>query len=143
MRIVLILIAALTLAVAPAHAKQVTFAPEDDGQVSFVMPSGNIGCIYTPEGGTDFYEPADGGPELSCDRIEPSYRTVILTPWEEPDVIKNPGEQGCCGASNVFKYGNFVALDGFVCVSRTSGLSCETEDGEHGFTIAKAGITTY
>ena len=44
----------------------------------FVMPSGNIGCTYIPEGGTDVYEPVDGGPELSCDRIEPKYLRATL-----------------------------------------------------------------
>src|SRR4051812_41011929 len=28
----------------------------DEGQVEFTMPSGNIGCVYTPAGGTSFYE---------------------------------------------------------------------------------------
>jgi hypothetical protein len=31
-------------------------------QEIFVMPSGNIGCVYTPAGGTPVYQPADGGP---------------------------------------------------------------------------------
>lgn len=136
-------LALAALLTAPAFAKTQHLNQAPGGQISFVMPSGNIGCTYTPEGGTDTYEPADGGPELICERIEPSYRTVILTPWDEPTLIKNPGEQGCCGGDNVFSYGNRVELDGFTCTSKTSGLRCETEDGEHGFTMARGGITTY
>ncbi len=131
------------LATAPATAKNQVFEEMDNGQISFVMPSGNIGCLYTPEGGTDVYEPADGGPELICERIEPSYRTVILTPWDAPTVLKNPDEQACCGGDNVFKYGNTTVLDGFVCASSSAGLRCRTEDGEHGFSMARAGVTTY
>ena len=136
-------VALAALLTAPAFAKTQHFDEMDNGQISFVMPSGNVGCLYTPECGTETYQPADGGPELICERVEPTYRTVILTPWDEPTVIKNPGEQSCCGGDNVFKYGNSVELDGFICTSKTSGLRCETEDGEHGFSIARAGVKTY
>lgn len=63
-----------------AHAAEQTIPASADGQVEFNAPSGNIGCIYTPKGGTSTYEPKDGGPELSCSRVEPSYITVILGP---------------------------------------------------------------
>ena len=89
MRTVLVLIAAVLLAIAPAQAKQQVFVPEDDGQISFVMPSGNIGCIYTPRGGTPTYQPVDGGPEISCDRIAPSYVSITLGPAIRPVV---PGD---------------------------------------------------
>jgi hypothetical protein len=31
------------------------------GQIEFNTPSGNIGCIYTPAGGTPVYETQNGG----------------------------------------------------------------------------------
>ena len=43
---------------------------------------------------TDVYLPADGGPELICERVEPSYVTVILRSEGEATVIEDPGEQG-------------------------------------------------
>ena len=33
------------------------------GQVELNTPSGNIGCIYAPNGGTNTCQPRDGGPE--------------------------------------------------------------------------------
>src|SRR5712675_2333071 len=45
-----------------------TFAADATGQISFVTPSGNIGCTFTPQGGTGVYKPFDGDPVLSCDR---------------------------------------------------------------------------
>ena len=135
-------VALAALLVAPAFAAQQEFDENDAGQIEFNMPSGNIGCLYTPEGGTDVYEPAGGGPELICERVEPRYVTVILSFEGEAEVIKDPGEQSCCGADNIFKYGNSVALDGFYCTSKRSGLACENDDG-HGFTMARAGIETY
>src|SRR4030081_4018094 len=56
-----------------------TFAADARGQISFVMPSGNIGCTFTPQGGTGVYMPFDGGPELSCDRKEPQYVRLVVT----------------------------------------------------------------
>ncbi|RVA23183.1 hypothetical protein EN935_28505, partial [Mesorhizobium sp. M7D.F.Ca.US.004.03.1.1] len=61
-----------------AHAAEQGIPASADGQIEFNTPSGNIGCIYTAKGGTSTYEPKDGGPELSCSRVEPSYVTIIL-----------------------------------------------------------------
>ena len=131
------------LLAAPVVAAEAEFEVRDNGQVEFVMPSGNIGCILTPEGGTDVYEPAGGGPEISCDRIEPSYKRVILGPDGEAELIADPGEQSCCGADNVLGYGDTYSFEGFVCYSEKVGLSCETEDEAHGFAMARAGIQTW
>lgn len=137
-------LAALSLLWAPlAYAGDQQMDENDNGQIEFTMPSGNIGCIYTPAGGTDTYYPTGGGPELSCDRIEPTYVNVILGPTGKAKKHVDPGEQGCCGDMNIFEYGNSVELDGFVCYSEETGLSCETESGTHGFSMAKAGISTY
>jgi hypothetical protein len=129
----------VALMVLPASADEQPIKAQDDGQIEFTMPSGNVGCLYTPAGGTDVYEPADGGPELVCERIEPSYVTVILGPVGEPQMIEDPGEQSCCGAENIFEYGNTITMEGFYCASETTGLLCIREDGV-GFTMAKAGI---
>lgn len=47
-------------------------------QEVFMMPSGNIGCVYTPAGGTAVYQPQDGGPELACDIVAPRYVRATL-----------------------------------------------------------------
>ncbi len=131
------------LAVSQAMAKEQSFAPSANGQIEFSMPSGNIGCIYTPKGGTDTYEPAGGGPELSCDRIEPSYVNVRLGPTGKAILTENPGEQSCCGADNVFAYGNTAHLGTFLCTASTAGLTCETADKRHGFCVAKSRMLHY
>src|SRR5688572_27088558 len=47
-----LLVAAVTFAAllsAPvAGAKEQSFKPNEQGQVEFQLPSGNIGCLYTP-----------------------------------------------------------------------------------------------
>lgn len=132
--------ALIGLFLSPALAADQEMIAEDDGQIVFATPSGNIGCIYTPEGGTETYQPADGGPEISCDRIEPSYVQISMGPDGEVTRIDDPGEQGCCGADQVFAYGNQTSFPGFICYSETTGLVCETDDSEHGFLVSKAKI---
>ena len=67
---------AFLMLAAPALA--VEFESNDQGFTEFNMPSGNIGCFYVPAGGTDVYKTSDGGAELSCDRVAPSYVRVML-----------------------------------------------------------------
>jgi hypothetical protein len=142
LRILLILLALLGLAV-PLTAKEQQFVANADGQIEFVMPSGNIGCIYTPRGGTGTYQPVDGGPELSCDRIEPSYVNIRLGPKGPATLTENPAEAGCCGGDNVFAYGNTATLEGFVCSSSSAGLICETPDKKHGLCLSRTRTLHY
>ena len=143
MRIILIVLMAIAMAVLPAHAKEQVFAAQANGQIPFMMPSGNIGCIYTPKGGTDVYEPVDGGPEISCDRIEPTYVNITLGPKGPAVLTEDPGEQGCCGGDNVFAYGNTATLDNFICSSSSAGLVCETRDKKHGLCLSRTRTLHY
>jgi hypothetical protein len=127
----------------PAIGKEQVFTAQPNGQITFVMPSGNIGCIYTPRGGTDIYQPVDGGPEISCDRIAPSYVNITLGPKGPAVLTENPGEQGCCGGDNVLRYGNTVTFDGFVCSSSNAGLICETPDKRHGLCLSRTRTLHY
>ena len=74
-------------------------------QIEFVLPSGNVACIYTPKGGVAVYKPVDGGPELSCDRVEPQYVRFILGPRGKAVLIKEVGDASCCSAEPVLAYG--------------------------------------
>ena len=143
MRIFLILLATMLLAALPAAAKEQVFTAQPNGQVTFIMPSGNIACIYTPEGGTDTYQPADGGPEISCDRIAPRYVNITLGPKGPAVLTENPGEQGCCGGDNVFAYGNTATLGEFICSSSSAGLICETRDRKHGLCLSRTRTLHY
>jgi hypothetical protein len=128
--------------VMPAMAAEVELEAGDSGQTEFVMPSGNIGCIVTPEGGTDVYEPEGGAPEIMCDRVEPDYVRVILAD-DEADELDDVADPSCCGAEQVLDYGDWATIEGFVCESKKTGLTCTTEDEEHGFSMARAGIETW
>lgn len=134
-----VLCVAATAGFGGAMAAEQALYANDEGQVVFVTPSGNIGCTYTPEGGTSVYETADGDAELICERVEPSYVTVILPASGKGKRIDNPGEQGCCSDDQALAYGGSASIGPFLCISRKTGLSCENEDG-HGFLISKAKI---
>ena len=123
-----------------AHAGDQSIPASSEGQVEFNAPSGNIGCIYTPKGGTSTYSPQDGGPELSCSRVEPSDVTVILGPKGPATLIKNPGEQSCCSDLDKLDYGNSWSHGPFTCQSSTKGLTCTGGNG-HGFFVSKAKVT--
>jgi hypothetical protein len=142
-RIFLIPLATMLLAALPAAAKEQVFTAQPNGQVTFIMPSGNIACIYTPQGGTDTYQPADGGPEISCDRIAPRYVNITLGPEGPAVLTENPGEQGCCGGDNVFAYGNTATLGEFICSSSDAGLICETRDRKHGLCLSRTRTLHY
>jgi hypothetical protein len=130
------LAACLALGSGNASAEQRTFAPLPSGQVEFVMPSGNVGCIYTPEGGTPVYKPADGGPELSCDRIEPDYRRFVLGRSGPAVAFADVQDASCCSATNPFAFGDSWAMGAFSCVSTRSGLTCLR--GANGFFISRS-----
>lgn len=131
----------LVLSVASASAQTptlVSFKPDANGQINFVMPSHNIGCTYTPAGGTPVYKPADGGPELACDRVEPTYVRVVLTPASIQRFDK-VDDASCCGLDNVFAYGTRWSAGPFTCNSDASGLTCARSDGR-GFQLSRASI---
>ena len=109
----------------------------DEGQVEFTMPSGNIGCVYTPSGGTSFYETPDGMAEIQCDRVEPNYVRAILGGQDEGYVLDDVGDPSCCSLNQKFQYGYVVELGPFQCLSETKGLTCARQDG-HGFFLSRA-----
>lgn len=143
MRLLLVVIAIVVAVACPAAAKERAFTAQPNGQITFVMPSGNIGCIYTPRGGTDTYQPVDGGPEISCDRIQPRYVNITLGSNGPAVLTENPGEQGCCGGDNTLAYGDVVKFDGFTCSSSDAGLICETPDKKHGLCLSRTRTLHY
>jgi hypothetical protein len=116
----------------PAHAEE---------QIEFVLPSGNVGCIYTPKGGVAHYQPVGGGPELSCDRVEPQYVRIMLGPKGKAVLIKNVGDASCCSAEPVLAYGKIWKAGPFACQASTKGLECKR--GREGFVMSRSRLKVY
>ncbi|MGE3874193.1 MAG: hypothetical protein AB7F74_14670 [Parvibaculaceae bacterium] len=110
-------------------------------QIEFVLPSGNVGCINTPKGGVPAYQPVDGGPELSCDRVEPKYARIILGPQGKAMLYKNVGDASCCSAGPALGYGKSWMSGPFKCKSSISGLDCRR--GKHGFFMSRSRLEAY
>lgn len=125
----------------PAPAQVVSFPPDNNGQITFVMPSRNVECTFTPAGGTPVYKPADGGPELSCDRREPRYVRIVLTQTSIKR-FDDPGDQGCCSTINPFPYGMRWSRASFTCESLESGLVCRNAAGR-GFTVSRQNVDLF
>lgn len=122
-----------------AEGDKIVTVPETKShglQEEFVLPSGNIGCVYTPQGGTEVYQPADGGPELSCDRVEPRYVRATLSSAGAATLFNDVGDQSCCSAGPVLDYGQTWSAGPFSCLSTRTGLSCERSDG-HSFFLSR------
>jgi hypothetical protein len=134
----LCLVAPLLLAPAIACAQPASFAPDPNGHTDFILASGKVGCTYIPAGGTKVYKPKDGGPELSCDSIEPKYRRYELGKSGKARQINNPNEQNCCGSNNTLGEGARWSGGPFTCESSAAGLSCKRSDGR-GFAINPKG----
>lgn len=138
----LVAVAAVLCAGAAVAQTPVAIPPDPSGAVTFVMPSGNVACIYTPPGGSSVYVPLDGGPELSCDRAEPTYLRFTLARAGPAMVMGDVGDPSCCGGTSVLPYGTSLQLPPFTCTSAQSGLTCRRADG-NGFLISKARIEAY
>ncbi|NVD41511.1 hypothetical protein HT585_21825 [Ensifer sp. HO-A22] len=123
----------------PQSGPQATAVPVAE-QEEFVMPSGNIGCIFTPAGGTATYQPADGGPELSCDIIAPRYVRATLARSGAATINREVGDPSCCSAAPVLEYGATWSGGPFSCISERTGLSCRRDDG-HAFVLSRASIS--
>jgi hypothetical protein len=126
-------LAALILSIASAPA----FAA---GQREFHLPSNNIGCLYTPDGGTAVYHTPDNLAEISCDRVAPRYVRVVLGRKRLPIKYIHVGDPSCCGGS-LLRYGQVFRAGLFVCRAKTTGLKCTR--GAHGFSMSRRRVTTY
>lgn len=140
MRRILHSAAIVALAISPAVARDRSVPTGSTGQAEFITPSGNVGCTYTPKGGTATYEPTGGGPELICERVEPTYVTLIMGPNGRVKRIDNPGEQGCCSDRPKLAYGSTWSRGPYNCSSAAAGLTCSGPGG-HGFFVSRNRIT--
>ena len=129
-----VIIGALTGTASAQAPKPVTFAPDANGQINFVLPQHKVMCTYTPKEGTPVYKVLDG-PELQCDRVEPKYVRVVLNAKTARRFDK-VGDQDNLGVDNVFAPGSRWTQGPFTCDSTASGLTCKRSDGR-GFTMGR------
>jgi hypothetical protein len=103
-------------------------------QAMFMAPSGNIACVYTPAGGTDVYQTADGAAELSCDRNEPEYVRIVMSELGAAQIV--PTDERSCCSGEVIPYGERWIDGPFICDVSEAGVRCSSTEG-HGFTLSR------
>jgi hypothetical protein len=110
--------------------------PESREQVEVNADHGNIGCIYSPRTGDSAYIAGHGGPELSCDRVEPRYVRAQLGPDGPPQLMKRVGDASCCVVNEELVDGKPWTRGPFTCVEHAGELTCKRSDGP-GFVLSK------
>lgn len=105
----------------------------------FQAPSGNLGCDYVPAGGTETYSTPDGGAELICDRIEPTYVRMDMSAHGPAHLITHVGDAGCCGGDTM-AYGTHWTGGPFTCDLTQAGITCTNAD-RRGFTLSRSQAT--
>ena len=108
--------------------------------VEFMAPSGNIGCSYTPAGGTAVYETADGRAELKCDRSEPEYVRVVMSETGAARV-EPTDERGCCSGETI-QYGQSWSEGPFSCDVNETGVTCTNRE-RHGFSLSRSQVEVH
>ncbi len=119
----------------PAPAEPPAQVATPGTAVEFMAPSGNIGCVYIPAGGTAVYQPAEPGAELQCDRIEPSYTRIVLPENGAARVVETE-ERGCCTGQTI-AYGDRWTEGPYTCDVTETGVACASAAG-HGFTLSRS-----
>lgn len=113
-----------------------------DDYIVFQSPTGNIQC--------GLYVGADGA-DVRCDLRQMTGQTYFHRPagcefdWGSSFAVDSTGKgylacvSDAVGDENglVLDYGEQLSLGGITCTSEQSGMTC-TNDGGHGFTVAKA-----
>jgi hypothetical protein len=119
----------------PAPAAPPTGDAAPGQLVEFQLPSGNIGCVYVPAGGTAVYQTPDGRAELACDRVAPAYVRLVLSETGPAILQENLGEAPCCSGQTLAQ-GATWTQGPFACQSAEGALTCTNRDG-HGFTLSR------
>jgi hypothetical protein len=127
------------LTAASAFACEQTIATNRDGQIEFRSPSGNIGCLYSPQG-VEGYMSAGSAPELTCSRNRPSYVTLVMSGSGRITRMDKPLDRSCCSGVTL-AWGKSWSAGPFRCRSATDRLTC-TGPGEHAFSIGRSAVVT-
>jgi len=116
---------------------------------AFKTPSGNIVCEYPPGkeqvpaivcGIESGLKPPPSRSAPACEHLDYVGNRVFLTATGHARPISCAGDAGpfaFLDSAWVLKYSKSWRGDGFVCTSRTSGLTCRNRRG-HGFFLSRA-----
>ncbi|HEX5535395.1 MAG TPA: DUF6636 domain-containing protein [Actinomycetales bacterium] len=109
--------------------------------LSFVSPSGNIGCVLSSKGARCDIEKKEWGP--------PPKPAECNGAWGVGAAVGAGKAELVCAKDSAIKGGKALAYGAsekrgdFVCESSEDGMRCENAKTGHGFTIARADYSTF
>ncbi|HEX5512248.1 MAG TPA: DUF6636 domain-containing protein [Actinomycetales bacterium] len=110
--------------------------------VSFVSPSGNIGCLLSSEGARCDIDKKEWGPPRKPAECSGAWGVGVAVAGAKADLV--------CAKDSAIKadgkqlgYGSTEKRGDFVCESSEDGMRCENTKTGHGFTIARADYSTF
>jgi hypothetical protein len=137
-----------TATVAPEASRTAPSGPQAtvvsaDEAYDFQAPSGNISCSMARDNATceikdhTFEQPAKPS---DCDV---DYGRMISVKGEAPAEFLCHGDTVFVAEAPVVAYGERVSNGSVTCTSATSGLTCSTSSGSHGFELSRASYRLY
>ncbi|PFG33620.1 hypothetical protein [Sanguibacter antarcticus] len=120
-------------------------AEPDVGAQTVASPSGNIVCALSPsEVRCSIATLASAPAEVAgCDGSE-GYVVTLTTEGVAVPCISDADLPGTADATvDVLDYGQNLTVNNFSCDSTESGMKCTDTSTGKGFTLARAGISTY
>lgn len=113
--------------------------------VSFVSPSGNIGCVLSSEGARCDIDEKSWEPPAKPADCEGDWGVGVAVGAQSAGLVcatdsamKRGDEKG-----DELAYGATQRVGDYVCESSRTGMRCENTETGRGFTIARAGYTTF
>jgi|tagenome__1003787_1003787.scaffolds.fasta_scaffold20935483_4 hypothetical protein len=140
--------ATATATAAPEASSTVPPAPQvrgvsTDERYAFRSPSGNIFCAIAAGNATceitdsTFEQPAKPS---DCDL---DYGEMISVTGDARAEFPCHGDTVYVAGAPVLAYGERVGNDSVTCTSATTGLTCATSGGAHGFELSRAAYRVY
>lgn len=113
-----------------------TAAAEPGGLVTFISPSGNVGCILDSDYARCDIIDRDWNPPPRPADCELDYGQGIgIAPGERPAFVC--AGDTTLGGENVLAYGDSLTRGRLSCDSSENGISCRDARTGHGFSLAR------
>jgi hypothetical protein len=109
--------------------------------VSFVSPSGNIGCVLSSEGARCDIEKKEWGPPPKPAECNGSWGAGVAVGARKAELVC--AKDSAIKGGKALDYGSSQKRGDFVCESSEEGMRCENRKTGHGFTIARADYSTF
>jgi hypothetical protein len=125
----------------PSATQQATILVADE--YAFLSPSGNINCGISRVGAVCEVKNETYQPPAKPSDCDLDYGTMVSVRRGARAEFSCHGDTGFGFPAPVLAYGERVSNGIVTCVSATSGMSCSTVSGSHGFELSRGSYRLY